>query len=178
MPRPADRIAPRRFVAGALSAWLPSTSASAASVSMDFGYRLERSLDPDKRGPAEDVGGMDLLMGMCEPQPDTDSATEPVSTAVTKAAEAAGAAIAPAATKPAATAGAGTLAAATAAAMPPVDPASSAEPELVAFKAIVSDSVAHLELLDAHSVSSTLHGHGLGLTAGLVGVMEQVLRHI
>merc|ERR1712217_604864 len=56
-----------RDVATAVSVAFPA-SASAASVTYDFGYRIERAIDPDKRGPAEDFGGgMDALMRMCEP---------------------------------------------------------------------------------------------------------------
>ena len=47
---------------------LPS-AAHAASNTYDFGYRLNRALDPDFRGPVSDVdaGGMSALDAMCNP---------------------------------------------------------------------------------------------------------------
>lgn len=124
------------------AAWLAILhpgSASAASVSMDFAYRFERALDPDKRGPAtgdEPAGGMDLMMSMCEPPaPEADSVADQVASA---ASEAAGLAVAaPAAAKPAAAA-AGAAAALGAAVTQPVDPASSAtEPLFVSLQSLL-----------------------------------------
>jgi hypothetical protein len=66
----------RRIASIPLAAHHPQ-SASAASATYDFGYRLERSLDPAKRGPAtafidgtsaEDTDdGASLLDAMCSP---------------------------------------------------------------------------------------------------------------
>ena len=110
---------------------------------MDFGYRFERALDPDKRGPATDdeppAGGMDLLMSMCEPSaPEADSVADQAASAAPEAARLA--VTAPAAAKSAAaTAGASAALGATVA--QPVDPASSAvEPLLVSLQALLDAS--------------------------------------
>ena len=121
----ALKLAPRAPIkaAGLAAIASPAHPVNAASVTMDFGYRLERTLDPDKRGPAEDEpeSGMDALMNMCEPpRPELSDAE---ADAVLKAGETALAATA--ASKPATAA---TAAAAAAAAAATPDPASSAEP--------------------------------------------------
>ena len=98
-----------------------------ASVGFDFGYRLERAISPDKRGPADpevdwSSSGMSALDAMCNPGPPSqldfaDAAS--AATEATNAAEAVGNAMAKAATA------AGTVAAA-ATVVP--DSASSCEP--------------------------------------------------
>ena len=61
---------PRRAAAAGLSGWLAAPRASrAASVSYDFGYRLNRALDPEFRGPADDNAVSDALSAMCNPPP-------------------------------------------------------------------------------------------------------------
>ena len=60
----------RRFAA--LPVLASPNAAHTASVTMDFAYRLERSLDPEKRGPAtgdSEDGGMSALDMMCDPRP-------------------------------------------------------------------------------------------------------------
>lgn len=138
--RPSATTTKPRGVAGWL-AILHSAPASAASVSMDFGYRFERALDPDKRGPATGDefggGGMDLLMSMCDPPAEADGSIADQA-ASTTAPEAAGLAVAaPVAAKPAA-ATAGAAAALGATVAHPVDPASSAvEPLFVSLQALL-----------------------------------------
>ena len=56
------------------SAPLRPSASHAASVSYDFDYRLERALDPEKRGPASgdyeyDSPGSNALDAMCNPAP-------------------------------------------------------------------------------------------------------------
>lgn len=125
-------------------------AASAASVSMDFGYRLERALDPDKRGPAEsdwEGDGMSAMDAMCGPSPAADAVKAADPPALTAAA-------AIPAAKPAASAGTAAAAAAGAvAAGVPADPASSAEP-LVALNAhdVVEALRAMESLVDAISI--------------------------
>ena len=51
---------------GGLTVLTPA-AAHAASATYDFGYRLERSLDPDKRGPSDDSAVSDILASMCNP---------------------------------------------------------------------------------------------------------------
>ena len=64
--------------AAACAALAAPAAARAASVTYDFGYRMERALDPEKRGPAtgeastsddEGAGGMSMLDAMCNPPP-------------------------------------------------------------------------------------------------------------
>ena len=123
-----------------LLAALP-TPASAASVSYDFGYRLERSLDEDKRGPASDDfgGGAEALMNMCGP-PTAEAAAEPAAAEITAAAEAASGAAALSTLKPAGTVG---VAAAVAAAATP-DPASSMEPLFAVCGDMIDGVLCHL----------------------------------
>ena len=45
-------VSRRAAMGGAAATLLAPGAASAASVSYDFGYRLERALNPEKRGPA------------------------------------------------------------------------------------------------------------------------------
>ena len=71
-------VSRRAAMGGAAATLLAPGAASAASVSYDFGYRLERALDPEKRGPAEDAetSGASALMEMCNPAP-PDTAPPP-----------------------------------------------------------------------------------------------------
>ena len=83
---PSRAAATRRTALGAAAATLlaPAAPALAASVTYDFGYRLERALDPDKRGPAEDdeTSGASALMDMCNPPaPDAAPPGIPAATA-------------------------------------------------------------------------------------------------
>ena len=55
-----------RLATGGLTILTPA-AAHAASATYDFGYRLERSLDPDKRGPSDDSAVSDILASMCNP---------------------------------------------------------------------------------------------------------------
>ena len=55
-----------RLATGGLTVLTPA-AAHAASATYDFGYRLERSLDPDKRGPSDDSAVSDILASMCNP---------------------------------------------------------------------------------------------------------------
>ena len=55
-----------RLATGGLTVLAPA-AAHAASATYDFGYRLERSLDPDKRGPSDDSAVSDILASMCNP---------------------------------------------------------------------------------------------------------------
>ena len=54
-------------------AWHNPTVSSAASVTYDFGYRMERALDPNKRGPSDEIqeqetgAGLEMLDAMCNP---------------------------------------------------------------------------------------------------------------
>lgn len=136
---------------------LHPASASAASVSMDFGYRFERALDPEKRGPATGDepagGGMDLLMSMCEPPaPEADSVADQAASAAPEAARLAVAA--PAAAKSAAaTAGASAALGATVA--QPVDQASSAvEPLLVSLQALLDSDCSWHSCVESLSLLS------------------------
>lgn len=134
---------PQRIAIGlfGIAVSLPARQATAASVSYDFAYRLERAIDPEKRGPASgevdlDAGGMSALDAMCNPPMPSGALesgaavaagqTAAGQSATGQAAAGLGAAATPA--KSAATA----AAAASAAAAIPADPASSAEP-LVAW---------------------------------------------
>ena len=115
-----------------------AAAARAASVSYDFGYRLERSIDPEKRGPASDdaEGGMDLLMAMCNPPSLEESATEPAASAPPATSISA-----PLITVPTgSTAKAGAAAGAAAAAAAPADPASSAEPLFGSVAQLLGDA--------------------------------------
>ena len=55
-----------RLATGGLTVLTPA-AAHAASATYDFGYRLERSLDPDKRGPSDDSAVSDIMASMCNP---------------------------------------------------------------------------------------------------------------
>ena len=115
--------------AASLAAALPA-SAHAASVSYDFAYRLERAIDPEKRGPAtEDAGGMSALDAMCNPPvPFLDEPAEAV--AATQATAATAVSATASGTTQATAASAAKTAAAAAVVAAPVDPASSMEPLL------------------------------------------------
>mmetsp|Transcript_51523 Transcript_51523/g.170727 ORF Transcript_51523/g.170727 Transcript_51523/m.170727 type:complete len:356 (+) Transcript_51523:24-1091(+) len=80
---------------------LPHQAASAASATFDFGYRFERALDPEKRGPATDEGlpmeeeredGISLLDAMCNPAPPGQESAEPQAAAPSPPQQAAAAA--------------------------------------------------------------------------------------
>ena len=140
----AAEAARRRPQGSRTPTWLLTalpTPASAASVSYDFGYRLERSLDEDKRGPASDDfgGGAEALMNMCGP-PTAEAAAEPAAAEITSAAEAASGAAALSTLKPAGTVG---VAAAVAAAATP-DPASSMEPLFAVCGDMIDGVLCHL----------------------------------
>lgn len=107
----------------------PVDSANAASVSYDFGYRFERAIDPDKRGPASDDEVSDALAAMCNPvmPPLDDVDADQLSTMATEAASAISKASEPAA---ATVKSAAAVAAAAAAASSAPDPAASMEPFL------------------------------------------------
>ena len=65
----ALRLAPGakpRLATGGLTVLTPA-AAHAASATYDFGYRLERALDPDKRGPSDDSAVSDIMASMCNP---------------------------------------------------------------------------------------------------------------
>ena len=123
----ALRVAPSIMKKCGLPALLVPASASAASVSYDFGYRLERAIDPDKRGPADDAGAQSLL-DMCNPP--TPEIEQPAEMATATAAGTAKATVATASVsaKPLSAATTGAATAVAAAVATPVDPASSAEP--------------------------------------------------
>lgn len=115
-------------LAAAVQPLLPAAAAHAASASFDFGYRLERSIDPEKRGPATndmdalEPDGASALDAMCNPMP--PPAATVAETALAAAESSAQAATASAIPSTAAAA----AAAATSVAVVPADPASSAEP--------------------------------------------------
>ncbi len=65
----ALRLAPGakpRLATGGLTVLTPA-AAHAASATYDFGYRLERAIDPDKRGPSDDSAVSDIMASMCNP---------------------------------------------------------------------------------------------------------------
>lgn len=115
-PSHAAALAAAAPLAPPLLAFRAPLPASAASVTYDFGYRLERALDEDKRGPAEDLDGSEALLRMCSPTAVDSNAAEEIAGKAVEGADAA----ASAATSSGALAGA-----AAAVAVPPTDPASA-----------------------------------------------------
>lgn len=122
-----------RLATGGLTVLTPA-AAHAASATYDFGYRLERSLDPDKRGPSDDSAVSDILASMCNP-PVPEAADPAPALSLTDAAASGIASSTALAAQPAMAAGSAKVAAAAAAGMAAVatvEPASSAEPALAA----------------------------------------------
>lgn len=158
-----------RPAATALSATLLAHPAlvHAASVTMDFGYRIERALDPDKRGPAEedyDLGGMSALDAMCNPvAPSLPEASETAAAAAAATAKAAGEAASP---KVAAAA-----AAAAAAATTTPEPASSAMPPSILLGSDISASDGLDQLLHSAPVLA-----GVPLLFATVAFLQQQMR--
>ena len=153
----ALRLAAKPRLGVAVPAAAVPAAAHAASVSYDFGYRLERSLDPDKRGPAsDDSAGSDLLAAMCNPPAPEMAAAAPSANDAAAAGLVGSTALA---AKPAmATAGSAKPAAAAAAAMAavavaPIDPASSAEPALSLVDSALDSTHSTLLLLAASDTS-------------------------
>ena len=144
----AAEAARRRPQGGTIPAWLSAAlpaPASAASVTYDFGYRLERALDEDKRGPAEDAGGgAEALMNMCAPPTAETAAAQPAAAEITATAEEASGVAAISTIKPAGTVG--VAAGAVAAAAAPPDPASSSsiEPLLAVCGDMIDGVLCHL----------------------------------
>jgi len=132
----ALRLAPGakpRLATGGLTVLTPA-AAHAASATYDFGYRLERAIDPDKRGPSDDSAVSDIMASMCNPPmpavdpapalSHTDAAASGIASSTALAAQPAMVTVPSA--KVAAAAAAGVASVAT------VEPASSAEPALAA----------------------------------------------
>lgn len=89
LPKLTARKAFSALCGGGATLFPGSQIADAAGVTYDFAYRLERSLDPDKRGPAtgeieppDDVSAdfMSAMDAMCSPTPPqevSDAASSP-----------------------------------------------------------------------------------------------------
>lgn len=155
----AHRSAVLRSAAG-----LPTIVAKpthAASVSFDFGYRLERAMDPDKREPAtedEVGGGYDALMAMCNPEPPEPPLAEAQQPAASQVADAFTGLAASSST--ASTAGLSGAAAAVVA-QPPAEPASSAEPLV---RALVSSDC-------GTAITAVMPLDALAIVVGLAAVL-------
>jgi len=154
-----------RLATGGLTVLTPA-AAHAASATYDFGYRLERSLDPDKRGPSDDSAVSDILASMCNPPMPEDQA--PAFSLTDAAASGIASSTALAAQPTAVTAGSAKAAAAAAAAVASVataDPASSAEPALAA----AVDAAQHTMLLLAATDTAWI-----GTTKAVLGPLISV----